>query len=231
MGAYSFSIPLELLTSTKDLLGCQVFVETGTFHGASSLFARGFFDQVLTCEYSEAIRKIAMQNFAGTNGIESFLGDSPDFLAAQRERYLSKATCFWLDAHWCASPVEVNSPGQTRILEEIVAIGELNESSVIFIDDARYYIAPPKPPNKWEDWPDIEAVILALRKISTKHQVVIYNDVICFFPARHKAQFVNQLFPKLVDPSESLKTVTLLTSKLIKKYVASPRKILQRIFG
>ncbi len=230
MGAYSFSIPVELLQCASEHLNCQLFIETGTFHGKSSMLAKNVFRRVLTCEYSKEIRQIALKNFKSTPGIESFQNDSPNFLLEQRSQYLSEPTCFWLDAHWCASSIEVGSPGQTRILEELSAIGSLNPSSVIYIDDARYYMAPPKPPNEWKSWPDLEMVIKGLTNTSDQHSVIIYNDVICFIPNAHKTKFVEQLFTTLVDPSESLSMISLLGRKMIKKYATSPGELVRRIF-
>lgn len=230
MGAYSFSIPKELLIHAKDLLHCTVFVETGTFHGRSSIVASGIFEQVFTCEYSPAIRAIALRNFAGTPNIESREGDSPLFLADLKAQLADRAVCYWLDAHWCASPIDVGSPGQTRLLEELAAIGSLNEQSVIFIDDARYYLAPPKAPNQWEDWPDISAVINGLQAISSKHFIMIYNDVIAFIPKSIQRGFVELAHQTLIDPSESLNTIKVLSRKLFKKYGASPSAIIHRIF-
>ena len=231
MGAYSFSIPTELLGYAKDLLKCSLFVETGTFHGASSIMASRIFNRVITCEYSTEIRAIALSNFKGFGNIESHQGDSPDFLSKIHPEVVGQSTCYWLDAHWCASHIEVGSPGQTRILEELAAIGTLNDDSVIFIDDARYYIAPPKSPNKWEDWPDLQAVIEALKQTGRSHFVMIYNDVICCVPRRIQKEFIEQSAATIIDPSESLHTIKILGLKLWNKYGTSPRTLYRRLLG
>jgi hypothetical protein len=217
MGAYSFSISSELLHAAKEILDCQLFIETGTFHGKSSLAARRVFPRVLTCEYSEAIRAIATANFNNAPEIESFHGHSPEFLRDIRHRYENVATCFWLDAHWCASGIDTQSPGQTCIIEELASINTLNKRSAVFIDDARYYLAPPKPPNRWQEWPDLTEVMAALQATSSSHKTFIYNDVICFVPAETKAGFVARLGPTLIDPAESLRTIVALSKKVLKQ--------------
>lgn len=171
-----------MLHALKDLCGCRLFVETDTFHGGSSRAASEIFAEVITCEYSADIQKIVLENLKDLANITSYHGDSPVFLQNARERFTNEATCFSLEAHWCASAVEVGSPGQTRLLEELTAIGSLNAESAIFIDDARYYSAPPKPPNKWAEWLDLPAVIAALNTFSEEHFVMFYKDVLCFLP-------------------------------------------------
>lgn len=231
MGAYSFSIPTELLDYTKQLLKCSMFVETGTFHGASSIIASKIFHRVITCEYSTEIRNIALNHFQGIRNIESHQGDSPDFLAKQHPKLSQESVCYWLDAHWCASHIDVGSPGQTRILEELSAINKLNDRSIIFIDDARYYIAPPKKPNVWQEWPDITSVINALKKVGPDHFIMIYNDVICCVPNHIQKEFVEKTAATIIDPSESLNTILILTKKLCQKYGRSPLKFVRRLFA
>jgi hypothetical protein len=229
MGAFSFSIPPELLQSARDLVGCRTFVETGTFHGGSSLFASGLFEKVITCEYSAEIRAVALRNFHGKTNIESHQGDSPDFLATLKGRLADESVCYWLDAHWCASSIEVGSPGQTRITEELEAIGSLNEKSVIFIDDARYYLAAPKSPNIWQEWPDLQSVCRSLERTSDKHFVTIHNDVICFVPKKVRNEFVKHTHPHMVDPSETTATIRVLFRKLLRKYGGNPALIFKRL--
>jgi hypothetical protein len=231
MGAYSFSIPVELLELAKELLGCELFVETGTFHGESSVRAAQVFPRVMTCEKTEEIRALAQKSFTAIPNIQSFLGDSAEFLGAQRHAYAEKPTCFWLDAHWCASSIEVGAGGQTRLLAELEALGTLNDRSAIFIDDARYYLGPPKPPNQWRDWPDIAAVVDALRATSSNHALVVYNDVLCFVPKEHKTRFVERLFPTWVDPAETTRTIQTLAAKLLEKYGRSPTALVHRLLG
>jgi hypothetical protein len=67
-------------------------------------------------------------------------------------------------------------------LAEISAIGTLGEGSVILIDDARLFLAPPPEPHDVTQWPTFDQILLALRTLSDGHEVMVVNDVIVFYP-------------------------------------------------
>ncbi|HYQ70464.1 MAG TPA: glycosyltransferase, partial [Gammaproteobacteria bacterium] len=87
-----------------------------------------------------------------------------------------------LDAHWCCADATAGSDSQTPLLEELQAIGSLQPSSVLLIDDARLYLSSPPEPHRLADWPDFHAVVLALLALSQQHRLMVYNDVIIFYP-------------------------------------------------
>jgi hypothetical protein len=101
-----------------------------------------------------------------------------------RARLAGRAALFFLDAHWCVAEGTAGQHSQCPLLEEIGAIGALSPDSVILIDDARLFLAPPPPPHEVTQWPSFDQVDAALRAASTEHELMVVNDVIAFYPRR-----------------------------------------------
>jgi myosin heavy subunit len=87
-----------------------------------------------------------------------------------------------LDAHWCVANDTSGEQSQCPLLEEILAIGQLNDQSVILIDDARLFLAPPPKPHEASQWPSLDNIINKLHKLSNQHEIMVINDVIVFYP-------------------------------------------------
>jgi hypothetical protein len=182
MGAINFSIEeglLELLSSKLPLTG---FVETGTFRGETLAIASRYFAELYSVEMTESLYRAAMERLGGQSGVHLSLGNSADFLRQNREDFGSRALFFWLDAHWCCADEVAGSDSQSPLLDELQAIGSLHPSSALLIDDARLYLSPPPEPHRLVDWPDFHDVVLALLALSPDHRLMVYNDIIIFYP-------------------------------------------------
>jgi hypothetical protein len=114
--------------------------------------------------------------------VELHHGDSGDVLRTLRPRLENTSVLYWLDAHWCVAAGTAGERSQCPLLEELQAIGSLNSSSVILIDDARLFLATPPAPHEASEWPDLHSVILRLQSLSAEHEIMVVNDVIVFFP-------------------------------------------------
>jgi len=68
------------------------------------------------------------------------------------------------------------------LIDELRAIGRLHPKSAVLIDDARLYLATPPAPHRVSDWPDFHAVVQALLELSPTHRLMVWNDVILFYP-------------------------------------------------
>jgi GT2 family glycosyltransferase len=68
------------------------------------------------------------------------------------------------------------------LLKEIAALGKLAPGSVVLIDDARLFLAPPPPPHDVSQWPKFEEIDAALRRASDAHELMVVNDLIAFYP-------------------------------------------------
>jgi hypothetical protein len=182
MGAISFSADPKLLTLLSESLGIRNFAETGTYLGDTLEMALSLFPECHSAELSQNLYAAAAKRFAGRPGVHLFHGGSPDFLMANRDQFAAIPTVFWLDAHWCSGGDTAGMESQSPLIEELHAIGRLHPKSVVLIDDARLYLATPQAPHRVSDWPDFHAVVLAILKLSPVHRLMVWNDVILFYP-------------------------------------------------
>lgn len=182
MGAVNFSLDVQLVASLKKVLPLSVFFETGTFKGDTVDAMLPYFDRLITAELSEPLWKEVVDRFAGEKKVELYLGNSPDVIAKFRSELADSSVLYWLDAHWCVADDTSGELSQCPLLEEIRAIEQLNETSLIIIDDARLFLASPPEPHEISQWPSIDSIITALRQISAQHELTVINDVIIYYP-------------------------------------------------
>jgi hypothetical protein len=183
MGAISFTIDLHLLRELRRHLPLQTFVETGTFQGDTLDLARHEFDECYSAELSQAYYEAAQRRFAGVANIKLFHGDSPTILRGLQPELAGRSALYWLDAHWCAAENTAGEKSQCPLLDELAAIGALNTQSAILIDDARLFLSPPPKPHEISAWPDFDAILQQLRRLSESHAIVYFNDVLVFVPS------------------------------------------------
>lgn len=189
MGAIHFSLHDKLLECLKRNLPLSIFFETGTYQAVTTRIAAPHFEHVYTVEFSPELHASAQAAVNAFPNITALHGSSPDVLRQYRGELSDKSVLFWLDAHWCGS-ITAGKQAECPLLEELDAIGTLNHTSVILIDDARYFLGPPPHPHNAGDWPTIGQVIDKLRSLSTRHDVWIINDVLIFAPGDIAASIV-----------------------------------------
>ena len=182
MGAVCFSMDVRLLSAFKKLLSLDVFVETGTFKGETVELIKNEFAEIYTIELSEEYFMQAQLRFANESHINVVSGDSSKTLATIASKLQTKSVLYFLDAHWCEANNAAGKTSQCPLLEEIRAIGSLNEESVIIIDDARLFVATPLQPHDITQWPDFDDVLTSLHSISANHKLMVLNDSIVFYP-------------------------------------------------
>lgn len=183
MGAISFTLDQSLVRELRRHLHCTRFVETGTFRGDSLEIAQALFAHCLSIELSPEYHEAARQRFAHAPHVNVLLGDSPAVLRAQRAVFTGESTLFWLDAHWCAAENTAGEKSQCPLLDELDAVGPLHPRSAILIDDARLFLSAPPKPHEISAWPGLDAVLRALHRLSHRHALVCFNDVLVFVPA------------------------------------------------
>lgn len=182
MGAVSFSLDVRLVEHIKNVLPVSIFFETGTFKGDTVNAMLPYFDRFITAELSEPLWKEVTGRFVSERRIEPYLGNSPDIIAKFSPTLKDASVLYWLDAHWCVADDTSGEKSQCPLLEEIHAIGQLNDKSIILIDDARLFLVSPPEPHEVSDWPSIDSIVTALRQISSHHELSVVNDVIIFYP-------------------------------------------------
>lgn len=182
MGAVSFSIDLGLVAALKKALPLDVFVETGTFRGDTVELVKDLFREIHSVELSPEYFEAASSRFARQAHIDLVRGDSAMALADWAPRLRERSVLYFLDAHWCVADNTAGETSQCPLLNEIRSIGQLNAESLIVIDDARLFLAPPLAPHEISQWPNFNEVLDVLRAISPFHRVMVLNDNIVFFP-------------------------------------------------
>ncbi|MGH9425709.1 MAG: glycosyltransferase, partial [Terriglobia bacterium] len=176
MGAVHFSIDVSLVEILKRALPLEVFVETGTFKGDGVQQMRSLFQELYTVESSAEYYERACERFKSDPAIHVFHDTSAKLLRKMMPRLASRSVLYWLDAHWCGEELGADVP-QCPLLDELAAIGHLNEQSVLLIDDARLFLAPPAAPHSLEQWPSLDLVLKGLRSLSPAHEILALNDV------------------------------------------------------
>jgi hypothetical protein len=181
MGAVHFSIDGRLLARLSELLPLEVFVETGTYEGASINTALAYFDELHTIEASNELFARAAARFEDSPAVHVHHGSSAEVLSRLSGRLRRSSVLYWLDAHFCGHG-SAGGELQCPLLSELEAIGSLGVRSVILIDDARLFMAPPPPPLIAEHWPSFSEVLARLSKLNPGHELIVIDDVIVFFP-------------------------------------------------
>ncbi|MDO8811307.1 MAG: glycosyltransferase family 2 protein [Gallionella sp.] len=182
MGAVNFSIDLGLVSALKEVLPLDVFVETGTFRGDTVNLVKDIFRDVYTVELSAEYYAEARSRFGEQAHIHLVHSDSVTALADWAPNLRGRSVLYFLDAHWCVAANTAGEASQCPLLGEIRAIDQLSADSLIVIDDARLFLAPPPAPHEISQWPTFSGVIEALHGVSISHQVMVLNDAIIFFP-------------------------------------------------
>ena len=181
MGAIHFSLDPHLVQALKRSLPLATFVETGTFRGDTTAAMSPYFKKLYTAELAEELFNKAKLRFEKTSNVNVIHGSSPEILSSLSSELTDQSVLYWLDAHWCGGETDGRTY-ECPLIAEIAAIGSLNEQSVVLIDDARFFIAPPPAPHAVGSWPMVADVVHALTGLSDKHRVWIINDVFIFAP-------------------------------------------------
>jgi len=186
MGAVNFSLDKRLVEALKLMLPLKVLVETGTFQGDTLANLQDSFEILHSIELSPQYHQAAVTRFAGASHIHLHQGESSKVLLQLRSTMETDCVLYFLDAHWCVAANTAGEASQCPLLDELRAIGQLNTESVVLIDDARLFLAPPLAPHEISQWPNFHQITAQLLAISPHHEIMVVNDVIAFFPSRVK---------------------------------------------
>ena len=182
MGAVSFSLDRRLIEALRKALPLNVLVETGTFEGDSVAESLSHFHKIISLELSPELCAKAVKRFHAYSHVQIIQGNSPQTLQELSNELQRSEVLYWLDAHWCVASNTAGEASQCPLLNELTAIGALNERSVILIDDARLFLAPPLAPHEISQWPSFQQIVRCLQALSSQHELMVVNDVIAFFP-------------------------------------------------
>ncbi len=176
--------PADLILALRQRLQVQDFVETGTYRGDTAAWAAEHFTLVATIELSPEYHTAATARFRGQPQVRVLLGDSGARLR-QVAAELPGPAIFWLDAHWSGLDT-AGRETECPLLAELAILNVAPVTHTLLVDDARLFAAPPPRPHRAECWPDLGAVLDALRAGGRRH-VVMFEDVLVAVPATERA--------------------------------------------
>lgn len=179
MGLYTMGVPENLVRILQKQYNVNTFVETGTFMGATSLWASTLFKKVITIENARPIYEKTSSKYKDVKNIEFLSGNSKDHLKNIVQN-LDHVAIFWLDAHWSGGETYgVND--ECPLIEEIRIINDSKLNHIILIDDARLFVKPPPPPHKAEQWANISQIMAEVDQVKDRY-TFIADDVIGVVP-------------------------------------------------
>jgi hypothetical protein len=187
MGAVHFSIDTGLIAALKKVLPLEIFVETGTFEGDTIELVRPLFPVIHSVELSEDYYRKVEKRFNDAPSVQLHLGHSAEVLRKIRPEFAGASVLFWLDAHWCVADKTAGGMSQCPLIEELDAIGTVGPQSIVLIDDARLFLCPPPFPHEITQWPRFQKVVESLTGLSNKHEIIVANDTIMYFPSSIRA--------------------------------------------
>jgi hypothetical protein len=198
MGIVNFGAPTAMIEALQKRKNLEVFFETGTFRGQTTIWAAERFDRVITVELSESCYAQSLANIGDRANVTALLGDSRGIM----EELVPSLppTLFWLDAHYCTFDT-AGENDQCPLLEELAILAPVADQHVILIDDARLFLDFPPPPNDYRQWPDMGEI---MRTISTHHEMNVYvnDDVMYLFPKADRAVMAEMLLNHIMAKSE-----------------------------
>ena len=175
--------PADLILALQRQLRLEDFVETGTYRGDTAAWAAEHFARVATIELSPEYHAAATARFQAQPQVRVLLGDSGAMLRKVAAE-LPGPAIFWLDAHWSGLDT-AGREAECPLLAELAMLNAAPAPHTLLVDDARLFAAPPPRPHRAEKWPDLGAVLDALRAGGRRH-VVLWEDVFIAVPATER---------------------------------------------
>lgn len=163
--------------------------ETGTFRGDSAVWAAGLFANVYTVEQSEVFYQEACTKYR--DAPITFLLDDSRTALRKLVDVLRGPSLFWLDAHWSGVAGSAGGSDQCPLLEELNILGGLKDECVILVDDARYFLCPPPPPHRVDDWPGLIDILRVVTEHFTDRYVVVVDDVMVIAPKNVRTEIID----------------------------------------
>ncbi|RCV66060.1 hypothetical protein C5S53_00465 [Methanophagales archaeon] len=182
--------PSEPILQLKERYKLKDFIETGTFHGSTAVWAASHFDNVITIEFSKEIYDQTVAKYGNKiQNINFLFGDSRSVLKTVVPK-LTHPAIFWLDSHWSGGQT-YGKNDECSLIEELRMINLSKYAHFLFIDDARLFMSPPPMPHLIEQWPSIDEVIDALKSGNHEFYIVLFEDVVIAVPEYAKELVAN----------------------------------------
>jgi len=165
----------KIVSEYAHTFGLQVFVETGTYHGAMVYSVLNNFEKILSIELDDHLFQRACKRFEGYEHVHIFQGESEKVLPEVLGQ-IDRPALFWLDAHWSGGDT-ARGPTETPVLEEVNCIlsHPCVRDHVLLIDDARCFTGE-------NDYPEMSVFRDFLLSAQPEWVFEVREDIIRFHP-------------------------------------------------
>ena len=203
MGLVTSGIPRDIVQQLSRLSGAEVFVETGTFQGATTRWAAEVFPTVHTIELSPQLYNQYHYELEKLPGVHTYLGDSAEVLPEIVAQLSAAPALFWLDGHWSGNET-AGQEQECPLLKELQCLRD-RAQDLILIDDARLFLCAPPRPHKPEQWPTIAEVVNVFDQ--TRRFIQIVDDVVFMVPDQTpmKTALIDYAQTRAGQPQEGIK--------------------------
>lgn len=110
-----------------------VFVESGTFHGKTTRWARPRFREVHTVELSDVLHAAAVQSLTPL-GVVCYHGDAA-VVIPQLAAQIAESVVWFLDAHWTNCPHAAGAGTPLPLMAELSALAARQYRDTVIVDD------------------------------------------------------------------------------------------------
>lgn len=227
MGAVTAELDIRLIECLSEVMKLDTFIETGTFRGDTVAAMMQYFKHIISIELSPVLYDRACRRFSDQHEIKLYCGESSDLLSQICSSVSDKSVLYWLDAHWCNESDTAGRDYQCPLLDEIRAIGSLNDQSLLLIDDARLFLSTPAPPHDSNQWPDLGGILIELNNLSAQHRLAIINDVLLFYPEQASDAIQNYALNFGIDWLEAVQALS--GEKLQYRQIEEKSKTIQEL--
>lgn len=166
----------RLAVQLREQYNLEQMIETGTCYGDTAELGALLFHRVLTVELCPDLFPRVQERKDRYRNIEFAYGDSAAWLRTIDLRH-EPPSLVWLDAHWTAVGPRPEG-GDSPIIEEFGAIGNLHGKHVVLADDVRLFDNP--------GWPGRQKVVEAAEKLGSPIQYV--GDIMVITPTEFTFQ-------------------------------------------
>lgn len=163
-------IKLRIIKNYAKKFAINVFIETGTYRGDTTMSLGNIFNEIYSIELDKSLFEKARNKFATYPHVHIFQGDSSKVLPSILSR-IDKPALFWLDGHYSGG---ITSKGDlnTPILNELkLILNHKIKNHVILIDDARCFVGK-------DDYPNLNRLKQYIFKKNKKYKFKVENDII-----------------------------------------------------
>ena len=141
--------------------GCNVLIETGTYHGGMIEAQIKNFGRIASVELFKDLYDKAVKKFEGFDTVRLYHGDSSKLLGQMIDDNVDgNGPVFWLDGHYSGDGTALGDK-ETPIIEEIEQIAAKCRQGVLLVDDARCFRGEAE---EQKDYPSLEELEQTVRK-------------------------------------------------------------------